>query len=104
MNNAIATTAFNRSPKQGRIVNHRGGPRQLIVFVGAENAEAMSCWVTSLFPEDADPYQIIILTFTEQAAQYVESQMTNRLPKPGERCFWTGWGQSTALCHLLAQR
>ncbi|MCP4200948.1 MAG: ATP-dependent helicase [bacterium] len=71
--------AFKLSTAQQQVVDHRGGPLQVIACAGSGKTESISRRVAALIAEGAEPASIVAFTFTEKAASELKERIVRRV-------------------------
>ena len=75
----MSSVKFAPSPEQQMVIDHRGGHLQVVACAGAGKTEAISRRVASLIAEGIEPCQIVAFTFTERAAESLETRITRKV-------------------------
>ncbi|MBL4844231.1 MAG: ATP-dependent helicase [Planctomycetes bacterium] len=75
----MAEPPLRLSPEQKKVVDHRGGPLQVIACAGSGKTESLSRRVAALITEGTDPSSIVAFTFTERAASELKARIVRRV-------------------------
>lgn len=77
--NPRATVQVTLTPEQQAVVNHRGGPLQVIACAGSGKTESVSRRIAALIAEGAEPASIVAFTFTGRAARELKERIVRRV-------------------------
>ncbi|MBN1827046.1 MAG: ATP-dependent helicase [Candidatus Eisenbacteria bacterium] len=67
------------SKQQKQVIDHRGGPVQVIACAGSGKTESVARRVAALVNEGAPPESIVAFTFTERAAAELQDRIQRRV-------------------------